>query len=53
MAKKGNSGFDGIWTPGQIDVFNTTYYEAMIDPLMPWANEVNLGTLKITMWNEP
>jgi hypothetical protein len=41
MAEKGDSGFDGYWTPGQETVFNTTYYEAMIDPTLKWKNVVS------------
>jgi|LakMenEpi03Aug12_release.lakeMendotaPanAssembly.Ray.scaffolds.fasta_scaffold1798487_1 hypothetical protein len=40
MAKKNQGGFDGIWTPGEESTFNTTYYEAMIDPTLKWVNEV-------------
>jgi hypothetical protein len=47
MVEKKDSGFDGYWTPGQESVFNTTYYEAMIDPTLKWINEVNLYCLVI------
>ena len=40
MAIRKESGFEGHWTPGQESVFNTTYYEAMIDPTLIWTNEV-------------
>jgi hypothetical protein len=40
MANRKESGFDGYWTPGEESVFNTTYYEAMIDPTLKWTNEV-------------
>ena len=39
-AQKKDSGFNGYWTPGQQDVFNTTYYEAMVDPTLKWKNKV-------------
>ena len=39
-AHKKSSGFDRHWTPGQQDVFNTTYYEAMVDPALKWKNMV-------------
>jgi hypothetical protein len=41
MADKSQSGFEGYWTPGEESVFNTTYYEAMIDPTLKWKNVVS------------
>ena len=46
-AQKKDSGFNGYWTPGQQDVFNTTYYEAMVDPTLKWKNKV------CTLLNKP
>ena len=40
MMEKEVSGFDGYWTPGEESVFNTTYYEAMLDPTLKWKNVV-------------
>jgi hypothetical protein len=39
-SKKGQAGFEGVWTPGEESVFNTTYYEAMVDPMLKWKNKV-------------
>ena len=40
QSTKQESGFNGIWTPGQESVFNTTYYQEMVDPTLKWKNKV-------------
>jgi hypothetical protein len=34
-------GFNGFWTPGKEDVFNTTYYKNMINPKLYYVNVVS------------
>lgn len=40
QASKANSGYQGIWTPGQMLVLNSDYYRAMIDPKIHWVSKV-------------
>ena len=34
-----NSGYSGQWTPGEIDVFDNHYFEAMLDKTLKWENK--------------
>ena len=40
QADPANTGFDGEWTPGQIDIFDNQYYLNMLDPKLNWKNKV-------------
>jgi hypothetical protein len=41
VTSEGSEGFAGIWTPGQENVFNTTYYDLMISGSLRYVNKVN------------
>ena len=51
VSAEDSDGYHGVWTPGQADVFNTTYYEDMISTKLNYTNRVHIHSKKLREGN--
>ena len=41
-ARRGNSGYNGLWTPGRTNVFDNEFYRLLVAPDIVYQNIVSV-----------